>query len=116
MIPRTVAAAFPLISKPRASGDDPGEWDAVGQRYEVNPARAGMIPNRSNRPRTCARKPRASGDDPCDATSIPWVPKVNPARAGMILALGGLGRQVESKPRASGDDPVSVFNTGQDKG
>ena len=31
---------------------------------EVNPARAGMIPNLGDRETTLSRKPRASGDDP----------------------------------------------------
>ena len=33
-------------------------------REEVNPARAGMIPNVSTTGKWQARKPRASGDDP----------------------------------------------------
>ena len=50
--------------KPRASGDDPAPCLCVASHGCVNPARAGMIPNRSTGTSIAAGKPRASGDDP----------------------------------------------------
>ena len=50
--------------KPRASGDDPRRWVRVGRRRMVNPARAGMIQMRVEKPVCRVGKPRASGDDP----------------------------------------------------
>ena len=54
------------MSKPRASGDDPlgdGGGDLLA---EVNPARAGMIPEMAEFDDDFECKPRASGDDPDD--------------------------------------------------
>ena len=64
MIPSLLLCGDVILSKPRASGDDPLEIRKTIPICEVNPARAGMIrrPSRPTIPR--ARKPRASGDDP----------------------------------------------------
>ena len=77
-----------------------------GRTVTVNPARAGMIPNRTAPPSITGSKPRASGDDPGSSDFTFHAFAVNPARAGMILfacVAAGIRR---CKPRASGDDPA----------
>ena len=64
MIPMAVPSSVKPPSKPRASGDDPIAHNASFERINVNPARAGMIPNEHQPTYRPTRKPRASGDDP----------------------------------------------------
>ena len=51
MIPLASARASTAVSKPRASGDDPGNKGTFKKYNGVNPARAGMIPVPRWRPR-----------------------------------------------------------------
>ena len=77
-----------LISKPRASGDDPSHAHPGAPVAHVNPARAGMILLGILPLLSLPRKPRASGDDPrVSKTPV----------------------SITGKPRASGDDPKSVL-------
>ena len=70
MIPADAIAAGAPLSKPRASGDDPGLQDLGGHDDDVNPARAGMIPAGSLLDGRTRGKPRASGDDPIDDMTL----------------------------------------------
>ena len=64
MIPTRGEAPQRATGKPRASGDDPLIVASLEQLAPVNPARAGMIPQRLLDRKPPCRKPRASGDDP----------------------------------------------------
>ena len=56
--------------KPRASGDDPFSLSTMDQLSAVNPARAGMIPARTQGRLVQRGKPRASGDDPAGISAV----------------------------------------------
>ena len=64
MIPVCLAPLHDSDRKPRASGDDPKSIVLNYGATNVNPARAGMIPQSASRPSRHSSKPRASGDDP----------------------------------------------------
>ena len=64
MILHGLTGVLDTKSKPRASGDDPGDGVLTAAPYVVNPARAGMIPLTVVRGDVGHGKPRASGDDP----------------------------------------------------
>ena len=64
MIRRSPISSPPLMSKPRASGDDPDMYIRAEYGTSVNPARAGMIHVPGATDSALNSKPRASGDDP----------------------------------------------------
>ena len=64
MIPLVENGSVYDVSKPRASGDDPGPSPISRPLSRVNPARAGMILGDVTNLPVIPRKPRASGDDP----------------------------------------------------
>ena len=69
---RTVAGMpRPSASKPRASGDDPPQYAINRSKLKVNPARAGMIRQKTPAALAAVGKPRASGDDPTLFIDLP---------------------------------------------
>ena len=64
MIPKYCQPTIMILSKPRASGDDPRPPVVSQTAPEVNPARAGMILLPAFGRAKSEGKPRASGDDP----------------------------------------------------
>ena len=71
MIPLGTVVMVGRVSKPRASGDDPGASPTMGRSQSVNPARAGMIRLSSLVRAAASGKPRASGDDPAVRIAAP---------------------------------------------